>query len=39
VFNYITYTFYYMFGSLVYSLTQLVEKVPFRILFDEKQKN
>jgi hypothetical protein len=31
--------FYYVFGTLVCSLTQFVEKVPFQALFEEKQKN
>jgi hypothetical protein len=30
VFNYVAYTFHYMFGTLVCSLTLFVEKVPFR---------
>jgi hypothetical protein len=29
MFNYVAYTFYYMFGTLVFSLTLFVEKVPF----------
>jgi hypothetical protein len=39
VFNYVAYTFYYMFDTLVCSLTQFVEKVPFWALFEEKQKS
>jgi hypothetical protein len=36
VFNYVAYTFHYMFGTLVCSLTLFVEKVPFRALLEEK---
>jgi hypothetical protein len=32
-------TFYFVFGTLVCSLTQFVEKVPFQALFEEKQKS
>jgi hypothetical protein len=39
VFNYVAYTFYYMFGTLVCSLTLFVEKVSFRALFEGKQKS
>jgi hypothetical protein len=36
VFNYVAYTFYYMFGTLVCSLALFVEKVSFWALFEEK---
>jgi hypothetical protein len=38
VFNYVAYTFYYAYVSLVCSLTLFVEKVSFRALLEEKQK-
>jgi hypothetical protein len=39
VFNYVAYTFYYAYDTLVFFLTLFVEKVPFRALFEEKQKS
>jgi hypothetical protein len=34
VFNYVAYTFYYMFGTLVCYLTLFVEKIPPPSLFE-----
>jgi hypothetical protein len=39
MFNYVAYTFYYMFGTLVCPLTLFVEIVSFQALFEEKQKS
>jgi hypothetical protein len=39
VFNYVAYTIYYAYDTLVFFLTLFVEKVPFRALFEEKQKS
>jgi hypothetical protein len=39
VFSYVAYTFYYAYDTLVFFLTLFVKKVPFRALFEEKQKS
>jgi hypothetical protein len=36
VFNYVAYTFYYAHGTLGWSLTLVVEKVSFGVLFEKK---
>jgi hypothetical protein len=39
MFEYVAYTFYYAFGMLVCSLICFVEKVPFEVLSEEKQRS
>jgi hypothetical protein len=35
MFEYVAYTFYYAFDTLVCSLTLFEEKVPFRVIFEK----
>jgi hypothetical protein len=39
VFNYVAYTFYYAYDTLVWPITLVVEKVSFGALFEEKQRS